>query len=346
MNTNEVKKLYNPGATDEIVKIIGGDTTNILNLQNVKYQWAHDIFDVIFANNWLPHKTSMGTDKSDVKNLSKEELKAYKTILSFLVFLDSIQTNNLPNISEYITAPDIVYVLARQTFDEAIHSKSYGWIFSSIFTKKEAQEIVYEFRNNELLAARNKYIADEYQTFKNLKSDVGFLRVVIANYLLEGLYFYNGFQFFHNLASRGLMIGTDTQIRYIQRDEIQHCNIFKNIFIELNKENPDLINDNKEMIYQMFRDAVDWEIKFTTSIIKDNILGMSETSTINFTHFLANRRLKDIKLNQIFPKTKNPYKHLDLIAGVEDETTNRSNNFEVTSINYKNPSILEGWADL
>lgn len=341
----QTKRLYNPDASEDI-KVIGGDTTNILNLQNIKYQWAHDIFDAIYANNWLPHKVPMGDDKSCIKKLSEHELKAYKTILSFLVFLDSIQTNNLPNIAEYITAPDIVFVLARQAFDEAIHSKSYGWIFSSTFTKKEAEEIVYEFRNNKLLGDRNKYIADQYQTFKDGQNDDKFISVVVANYLLEGLYFYNGFQFFHNLASRGLMIGTDTQIRYIQRDEIQHCNIFKNIFNEVRNEYPELIERNMSSILQQFKDAVDWEIKFSKDTIGDNILGMSSQSIEDFTHFLANRRLKDIKLEQIFPKTKDPYKHLDMIASVEDETTNRSNNFEVTSISYKNPSILSGWADL
>lgn len=340
------KKLFNPEATDEIVKIINGDTTNLLNLQNVKHQWAHDIFDVIYGNNWLPHKVPMQNDKSLIKKLTPEELKAFKTILCFLVFLDSIQTNNLPNIAEFITAPDIVYVLARQTYDEAIHSKSYGWIFASLFSKAEAQEIVYEWRTNELLLLRCKDITEQYEVFRQNKNDKTFVQVVIANYLLEGLFFYNSFQFFHNLASRGLMIGTSTQIRYIQRDEIQHCNIFKNIFNELRAECPELIQECLPMVYKMFEDAVAWEIKFSQATIGNQILGMSCQAIEDYTFFLANRRLKDIRLEQIFDKRKDPYKHLELIASVEDETTNRSNNFEVTSISYKNPSVLSGWGEL
>ena len=336
----KTKQLYNPDATEDI-KVFGGDTTNILNLNNVKYQWAHNIFDAIYANNWLPHKVSMGDDKQMIKKLTDKELKAFKTILSFLVFLDSIQTNNLPNIAEYITAPDIVYVLARQTYDEAIHSKSYGWIFSSIFSKKEAEEIVYEFRNNPLLGERNKFIADEYQMFKDAPTDEKFIRVAVANYLLEGLYFYNGFHFFHNLASRGLMTGSQTQIKYIQRDEIQHCNIFKNIILEIQRENTELFEKSKEMIYDMFRKAVEQEIKFSQSII-----GMSCQSIEDYTHYRANEILKDIKMDAIFPKKKNPYKHLAKIGGVEDETSNRDNNFEKTSIAYKNPAVLSGWDKL
>ena len=33
-------------------------------------------------------------------------------------------------------------------------------------------------------------------------------------------------------------------------------------------------------------------------------------------------------------------------AGVQDETSNRSNNFEVTSITYKSPEVLTGWDDI
>jgi ribonucleoside-diphosphate reductase beta chain len=339
------KKLYNPEATDKDITIINGDTTNILNLSAVKYQWAHQIFDAIYSNNWLPHKVPMGTDKQDWKKLTLEEQEAYKDILSFLVFLDSIQTNNLPNIAEYVTSPDVVYVLARQTFDEAIHSKSYGWIFNSIFTPEESNDIIYRWRNNNLLLERNKFIANIYQEHKDNPSDKTLVSTVVANYLLEGVYFYNGFYFFHNLASRGLMIGTDTQIRYIQRDEIQHCNIFKNIIKEIDKEFT-LIQDHKEMIYELFRVAVDWEIRFSHEIIGNKILGMSKDSSTDYAYHLANLRLKAIGFDEIFPKNKNPYKHLDMIAGVEDETSNRSNNFEVTSINYKTKDAVTGWDDI
>ncbi len=340
------KALFNPDASDDNIKVIGGETTNLLDLSNIKYQWAHDIFDVIFGNNWLPHKTPMGDDKAQWKKLTDDEQQAYIDILSFLIFLDSIQTNNLPNISEYITAPDIVYVLARQTYDEAIHSKSYGWILNSLFDREKSHEIVYRWRDNPLLLKRNEFIASIYQEHKDNPSDISMLKSIVANYLLEGVYFYNGFQFFHNLQSRGLMAGTDTQIRYIQRDELQHCNIFKNILNELTRENPELIKENEEMIYDLFRVAVQWEIDFSQETIGNKILGMNNSAIEEYAWHLGNLRLKLIGLDEIFPKSKNPYAHLELIAGVDDETTNRSNNFEVTSINYKTKDVVDGWDDL
>ena len=96
----------------------------------------------------------------------------------------------------------------------------------------------------------------------------------------------------------------------------------------------------------MFRKAVEQEIKFSQSIIGDDILGMSCQSIEDYTYYRANGILKDIKMDAIFPKTKNPYKHLAKIGGVEDETSNRDNNFEKTSISYKNPAVLDGWNEL
>lgn len=341
-----MKKLFYPEANDDNIKVIGGETTNLLNLEQIKYQWAHDIFNVIYSNNWLPEKVSMGGDKTQWKKLSEDEQEGFENIISFLVFLDSIQTNNLPNIADYITAPDVKYVLARQTFDEAIHSKSYGWIGSSIFTHQEFSKIVYKWKEGGVLLDRISKITEGYEEFLNNQNDEEFVKVAVKNYLLEGLYFYNGFQFFHNLASRGLMIGSQTQIKYIQRDEIQHCNIFKNIINELRKEEPELFQKMVPTIYDLFKEAVQWEIDFSTEVIGNKILGMTIDSITNYSHHLGNKRLKDIGLDQIFPKSKNPYKHLEVAAGVEDETTNRANNFEITSTQYKNASVLDGWDDL
>ena len=49
-------------------------------------------------------------------------------ILSFLVFLDSIQTANLPNIGAYITANEVNLCLSIQAFQECVHSQSYSYI--------------------------------------------------------------------------------------------------------------------------------------------------------------------------------------------------------------------------
>ncbi len=340
------KLLYNPEADDKEKSIIKGDTSNVFDLYNIKYKWAYKIWESMLANHWVPEKSTMVEDKSSFKKLSESEKEAYQKILSFLIFLDSLQTSNVPNISNHITASEIVLALARQTFDEAIHSRSYGHIMTSIFTEEEANKAIYYWREDEVLRDRNEYIANIYQKFDDQYSDDGLIEVLVANYLLEGLYFYNGFQFFFNLESRHLMTNTAVQIRYIKKDELNHCALFKEIIKGVSKEEPKLWNRNIEHIYDMFRKAVEQEISFSNHAIGDNILGMSKQSIEDYTYYMANKRLKDIGLEQIFDKRENPYKHLDSISGAEDESSVKANMFETQSTAYKQASIIDGWDDL
>ena len=100
-------------------------------------------------------------------------------------------------------------------------------------------------------------------------------------------------------------------------------------------------------MHEMFKEAVDWEIKFSIEVIGNKILGQTETSITNYSYFLANLRLTNINEEKIFKKIPdNPYSHLEKIAGVDDESSNRSNNFEVKSINYKTITAIAGFNDI
>jgi ribonucleotide reductase beta subunit family protein with ferritin-like domain len=71
---------------------------------------------------------------------------------------------------------------------------------------------------------------------------------------------------------------------------------------------------------------------------------MTKESIKQYTHYLAFLRLKNIGIKtDKFPRIINPYVHLEKQSGTEDETSNRVNNFEGTSINYKSPEILSDW---
>jgi len=199
----ERKNLFNPKGDDTVSarKIIGGNATNIFNLNNVEYKWANKLYRLMMENFWIPEKIALGDDKRQYSQLTPEEKTAYDGILSFLIFLDSVQTNNIPNISDYITAPEVNLILAIQTYQEAIHSQSYAYIIESIIPADKRDSIYNQWREDKILFERNKYVSQIYQNFINDRSDKNFARVLIANFLLEGVYFYNGFNFFYNLRN-------------------------------------------------------------------------------------------------------------------------------------------------
>lgn len=343
----QAKRLFNPKGDDslETRRIIGGNSTNIFNLNNVRYQWANRMYRNMMANFWIPEKTDLSSDLEPYKHLTIEERQAYDGILSFLIFLDSIQTNNLSNINDYITAPEINLLLAIQQYQEAIHSQSYQYTVESIIPVDRRNSIYDKWRSDKVLFERNKYIAQIYQDFIDEPTQEHFYRAIIANYLLEGLYFYNGFNFFYNLASRHLMLGTSEIIRYINRDELTHCVLFELIVREIRELDPEFFPVAE--VETMFRTAVDQEIGWTRHIIGDGILGISEETTELYTKWLANERWNKLgfggKLYEGY--NKNPYLHLEKLADTEGEGSVKSNFFESTVSAYNQSSVLDGWDD-
>ena len=111
MQTDQInrKPLFNPEGDIDVRnrRLINFNTTNINDFNNMKYNWVSDWYRQAMNNFWVPEEINLNQDKSDYPHLSLAEKTAYDKILSFLVYLDSLQSANLPNISQYITANEV-----------------------------------------------------------------------------------------------------------------------------------------------------------------------------------------------------------------------------------------------
>jgi len=333
--------IFNENGNDSLTArtIINGNITGLFNLNEVKYNWARSMYPLMIGNFWVPEKVGgLNDDAVMYTDLTYEEKRAYKGIISFLTFLDSIQTINLPNFSDFITSPEVNLLLSIQSYQEAIHSQSYTTILESVIDATERDEIYYFWRDDEILLKRNKYIGNIYQEFDDNPSDENFFRAVIGNYILEGLYFYNGFAFFDTLVCHSKMIATGRMINYIRRDELTHVVLFANIIKEIKREFPNLYKES--VIRDMFKRAVDEEIQWTNHIVGECVPGINKTTTSQYTKWLANERLGLIKMEPIYPDILgNPYKHL---KAQQDNNSEKTNFFESTVVNYTQSSSMNG----
>lgn len=341
MFTNTRNLIFNPAWVDNVDKrtIIKWNTTWLFNLNNTKYWWAKSLYPVMIWNFWIPEKVSwLWEDSIQYKTiLSQEEIRAYDWILSFLIFLDSIQTINLPNFSDYITSPEVNLILSIQAYQEAIHSQSYATILEWVVDSKKRDDIYYFRRDDKILFERNKYIWNIYQNFIDDPSDENLFKWFIWNYLLEALYFYNGFAFFDTLVDHWKMAATWRMINYIRRDELTHVTLFSNILKEIKKEFPEMFNE--KLIYNMFKIAIEQEIKWSNHILWQKIIWINESTVNDYTKRLANQRLSQIWLEPLYPEiTINPYKHLERL---QENNLEKSNFFESTVTNYTQSSSLK-----
>ena len=163
----------------------------------------------------------MTGDAKDYKLLSEPEKRMYDLVLSQLIFMDSLQTNNLmDNINPYITAPEINACLSRQSYEEANHSKSYAVMVESI---SDNTDLIYDmWKTDDKLREKNTYIASVYEELSNGElTDEKLLLALFANQILEGLYFYAGFSAIYALGKSGKMLGSSQMIRFINNSDFE-----------------------------------------------------------------------------------------------------------------------------
>jgi ribonucleoside-diphosphate reductase beta chain len=334
--------IFNPKGNDgvEARTIIKASTTGLFNLNAVKYPWAKSLYQVMIGNFWIPEKVSGLKKDAEMLHteLSPEEQRAYKGILSFLTFLDSIQTVNLPHFSDYVTSPEVNLILSIQAYQEAIHSQSYATILETVVESKERDEIYYFWRTDKTLLERNTYVGQIYQNFLDDPSDEKFFRGIVANFLLESIYFYNGFAFFDTLVDRMKMLATGRMISYIRRDELTHITVFSNLIREIRKEFPNVYDE--KVVREMMETAVNQEIEWSKHILGDRIPGINTETTETYTKWLANNRLAMLNLGPLYPTAvTNPYKHLERL---QDTNSDKGNFFETTVVNYTQSSSMNG----
>lgn len=335
------KPLFNEFGDTETSKkrMINGNTTNLNDFNNMKYSWVSDWYRQGMNNFWIPEEINLAQDLKDYKKLTEEERTAYDKILSFLIFLDSIQTANLSNINNYITASEVNLCLTIQAFQEAVHSQSYSYMLDTICSPEKRNEILYQWKDDKILLERNKFIGDQYNTFLNEPTKHNLLRTIMANYILEGVYFYSGFMFFYNLERNGKMPGSAQEIRYINRDENTHLWLFRNIIRELQKEEPELFTEEiKEELREMIKTGVRNEIAWGEYVIGDNIQGINKKLINDYIKYLGNMRASSIGLGKLYEGyDKNPAEWVDRQA---DANSVKTDFFEAKSTAYAKAATL------
>ena len=297
------KPLFNPGGDSDVLlrRMIGGNTTNLNDFNNMKYAWAKDWYRQAMNNFWIPEEINLNPDIRDYPRLPPAERTAYDKILSFLVFLDSIQTANLPAVGEYVTANEVNLCLTIQSFQECVHSQSYSYMLDTICSPEERDGILYQWRSDERLLRRNTFIGDQYNAFQQDKDDFTLLRVMVANYILEGIYFYSGFMFFYNLGRNGKMPGSVQEIRYINRDENTHLWLFRSILLELKKEQPQLFTPERVAILRgMMEEGVRQEIEWGGYVIGDGVQGLNRQMVSDYIRYLGNLRWTSLGFEPLY----------------------------------------------
>lgn len=334
------KMIFNENGQRGTESMINGNTTNLREWNRIKYSWARDFYRTMLNNFWIPEEISLNEDVKQFPYLTDGERNAFDKIISFLNFLDSIQSENLPNLSRYITAAEVSSLLNIQTFQEEIHAQSYSYILDTVTNPITRDKIYDQWREDEHLLTRNKFIAGIYEKFNKEPEIHNFLRVIMANYILEGIYFYSGFSFFYTLARQGKMTATSTIFKYINRDEVTHLVLFQNIIKELKKENENIFTKElEEEFREMMKNGVEHEIQWGQYVTNNEILGLNDEFINRYIKYLSNLRLTAIGLKPLYPEIhKHPMEWIDSFSKLNNTKTDF---FEAKVTNYTKAAAFD-----
>lgn len=340
------RKLYDTNAPNRSTGIINGESSNVLNWDDLAYSWAYPLYKNMLANFWIPAEINMSDDiKQYFASLTPKQQFAFKRIIGLLAFLDSIQTDFSGKVAGYLTDSSLSALMQVLSFQEVVHNQSYSYVLSSLVSKQEQEEIFEYWKHDPILRERNEFVADAYQKFVDEPTPQSFLEAIVLDVVLEGLYFYAGFAFFYNLARDQKMMGTSRVINYINKDEQLHVMLFTNIYKELVREFPELDTlQNRQFVIDTFRQAAELEIKWGEFVISDTFDNIDMNDLSAYIKFIANKRVGQFGIeDKPFDGYKtNPLRWIKIF---EDTNESKQDFFEGKSRQYAKP-IDNGFDDL
>lgn len=338
-------KLLHPTYPNKSTGIINGKSSGLLNWNDIAYPQMYDLYQTLLSNFWKAQEINMQDDIKQWDQLTETEKDVFLRINTQLASLDSLQTPTMSHVMDYVTDSSFKAIFAVISQQEAVHNESYSYILSSLVPLREQNERFDQAKDDPIVRKRNQLILDSYDAFREQPTPQRLFELAINSINLEGIYFYAGFAFFYHLARQQKMLKTSTMISYIQRDEMQHAYFISQFIRILLTENPDLNTEkNIQYAYQTIDKAVQNEKEWANYILKD-IEGIDLDEFHGYVEYLANKRLRQIGLNNYYQERENPMAWIHVFS---DEMLNetKSDFFEQKSRTYTKVSSSNGFDEL
>jgi ribonucleoside-diphosphate reductase beta chain len=342
------QKVFDIFASNRSTRIVNGECSGILNWNDIRMVEMYKLYKVLMGNHWIADELPMSDDVSNYKNLPVREQEAFKKIIGLLAVLDAMQTMYVGSVKDYLTDSSFQAIAAIVGQQEVVHNQSYSYVLSSIVSEQEQKEIFEYWKHDEVLLKRNLFISELYQDFIDNPTPYTFFKSLVADMILEGIFFYAGFAFFYNTCrthrpENTRMMVTQQMISYIQRDEGQHTFFFSGAFRLLLEDYPEL-NAYLPYVYEMFDKAVQLEVEWAKHTLYD-IDGIDIEEFEGYIRHIANMRLKAMGLDKAYEGVHNS---MPWIRPYSDETLNdtKTDFFEGKSRTYAKSSAENEWDEL
>ena len=327
-------------------KVINGRETMTFNLLPLKYQWAYDLYRKMKANHWEPEDIPMGKDIEqwrDEKAVSEVERWIIRMGIGYFSAAEGIVGDNIQHVvRELVTAPELKLVLGRHAHEENIHADSLLYMIASLGINPHECEAMFE--DVPTIVAKNEFVT---RISRNLRRDLDLTKVenkqllarniFVFGQCMEGTQFYGLFGMVLSLYRQNKFPGIGQMCRYTLRDESNHIEVFRNLFMDLVEENRDIWTPEfKEELRSVMKEAITLEKDFIRDCLPVNGVGLRLEDFLTYIDYIADRRLEGVGLTPLSTGVKNPLPWLAEMMDIKKE----QNFFEGRVTEYQKASSL------
>lgn len=294
-----------------------------LSVLPIRYPKIWEAYKTQLAAIWTAEEIDLSKDYNDFVKLNKDEQYFISNILGFFSASDTLVNINLTeNFINSVTIREAIITWQFQIMMENIHSETYSlFIDNLIKDSNEKDKLLNAIHHIPCIKEKMEWV------IKWINSDDRIGKKLIANAILEGIFFSGSFCAIFWLKQRNLMPGLTQANSLIARDEGAHME-FACLMYSMIKE-----KETNETVYKMIDDAIEIESKFITESLPCRLIGMNSNMMINYIKFVADKLIEKLGYNRYY-NIDNPFPWMENIS-----LENKSNFFDVRASEYQHAYV-------
>jgi ribonucleoside-diphosphate reductase beta chain len=303
------------------------------------YPWAYDAWLKQQQIHWLPEEVPLADDVRDWKhNLTSSEKNLLSQIFRFFTQAD-IEVNNcyMKHYSQVFKPIEVQMMLSAFSNMETVHIAAYSHLLDTIGMPENEYSAFMKYKE-----MKDKY--DYMHKFGvGTKKDIATTLAAFGGFT-EGLQLFASFAILLNFQRFGKMKGMGQIVAWSVRDETLHTNSIIKLFRTFVQENPEVWDEElKGRIYEACATIVHFEDAFIDLAFEmGNVEGLTSREVKRYIRYIADRRLSQLGLKDIYMIDANPLPWLDeILNGVE-----HTNFFENRVTEYSKASTTGTWEDV
>ena len=315
--------------------ILPGLMTSSGGYKPFRYPWAYDFWKKQQQVHWMPEEVPLGEDLKDwAVKLNDKERNLLTQIFRFFTQSDvEVQDNYMERYGRVFKPTEVKMMLASFANMETIHIAAYALLLETIGMPETEFSAFMEY---EAMKAKHDYM----QTF-GVDSNADICRTLaMFGGFTEGLQLFASFAMLMNFPRFNKMKGMGQIVSWSIRAESLHCDGIIKLYHAFNKETGAVTKAVADDIVDCCKTVVKMEDAFIDLAFEaGDIQGMTPDDIKSYIRFIADWRLRQLQLPEVYGVKENPLPWLQsLLSGVE-----HANFFEARATEYSKAATKGQW---